>query len=154
MGIKHAYNDKVVTMHAHAYRKCRDVFLNKLESQNLAIADFTDNTDATGYIDIDVDLPAGAIVVGWKAVVSEGFAGDTTAVMQVGIANDLNKYSGVITAACLAAGTVGSPGLADSALVMAAQTVRVTVTGGANFTTIVTAANGAMIVSLYYFIAW
>lgn len=154
MSVKHAYNDKVNTLHAHAYRDCKDVFLNKLESQNLAIADFTDNTDATGYLEIDVDLPANAIVVGWKAVVSEGFAGDTTAVMQVGIAGDLDKYSGVTTTSCLAAATVGALGNTDNALATVAKTVRVTVTGGTDFGVIVTAANGAMIVSLYYFLAW
>lgn len=146
--------DTVNVNNAHAYRACKNVFLNKLESQALAIAGFTDNANATGYIDIDVDLPANAIVVGWKAVVSEGFAGDTTAVMQVGIAGDLNKYSGVTTVSCLAAATVGAMGNTDSAMVTAAQTVRVTVTGGADFTSIVTNATGAMVVNLYYFLAW
>jgi hypothetical protein len=150
---KLAYNDKVRTLNANAYRNCRDVFLNKLDSQVLAIADFTDNANTTGYIDFDTDLPANAIVVGWKAVVSEGFAGDTTAVCQVGIAGDLDKYSGVTTPSVLAAATVGALGNTDSAMVVAAQTVRVTVTGGADFTSIVTNATGAMVISLYYFLA-
>lgn len=154
MGTLHADQDRVKTTFAHAHRACKEVFLNKLESQNLAVADFTDNGNTTGYIDIDVDLPANAIVVGWKAVVSEGFAGDTTAVMQVGIAGDLDRFSALTTASCFAAGTVGVRGNTDTALVMAAQTVRVTVTGGADFTTIKTADNGDMIVSLYYFLAW
>ena len=149
---KVAYNDKVITTNANAYRNCRDVFLNKLESQTLAIADFTD-VDTTGYIDLDTTLPANAIVVGWKAVVSEGFAGDTSAVCQVGIEGDLNKYSGVTTASVLAAATVGALGNTDTALATTAQTVRVTVTGAANFTTIVTADNGAMVITLYYFLA-
>ncbi len=154
MGTKHAYEDTVNVNNSRAYQKCRNVFLNKLESQNLAIADFTDNADATGYIDIDVDLPANAIVVGWKAVVTEGFAGDTTAVMQVGVAGDLDKYSEVTTASCLAAATVGGLGNIDTVMATTAQTVRVTVTGGADFTSIVTNATGAMVVSLYYFLAW
>ena len=148
-----AYNDRVVTTFANPTRLCRDVFLNKLESQVLGIADFTDNTDATGYIDFDTDLPANAIVVGWKAEVSEGFAGDTTAVCQVGIAGDLDKYSGVTTASVLAVATVGALGNTDSVMATTAQTPRVTVTGGADFTTIKTADNGAMVVSLYYFLA-
>uniref|UniRef100_A0A6M3IHM8 Uncharacterized protein n=1 Tax=viral metagenome TaxID=1070528 RepID=A0A6M3IHM8_9ZZZZ len=151
---KKAYNDQVRTTNANAYRNCRDVFLNKLDSQALAIADFTDEAGtALGHIDFDTDLPANAIVVGWKAVVSEGFAGDTTAVAQVGISGDVNKYSGVVTPSVLAAGTVGALGNTDSELATTAQTPRVTVTGGADFTTIVTAANGAMVVSLYYFLA-
>jgi len=150
MGKKVAYNDRVLTQESHSYRNCRDVFLNKLESQALEIGDFTDNTDATGYIDIDVDLPANAIVVGWKSVVATGFTGDNTAVMQVGIVGDLNKYSGVITVSCLAAATIGAMGNTDTAMACVTKTVRVTVTGGADFGSITT---GSMTVSLYYFLA-
>ncbi len=126
--------------------------VKELVSQALEIADFTDNTDTTGYIDFDDALPVGAIVLGWKAVVSEGFAGDTTAVMQVGIDGDVNKYSANTAQSCLAAGTVGSLALAVDAVtgLSAEKTPRVTVTGGADFSTIVTAANGAMVVTIYY----
>lgn len=153
MGTKIGYDDKVQTQVGHNYRMCRDVFLNALESQNLAVADFTDGTSTSGYLDIDVDLPANAIVIGWKAIVSGAFAGDTTAVISVGISGDTDKYSGVTTASCFAVGTVGALGNTDTALATTAQTVRVTVTGGADFTSIVTDAGGAMIVTLYYFIA-
>jgi len=154
MGIKHHYTARVKTLQTSHNRLCRETFLNKLESQDLFIADFTDGASTSGYIDIDVDLPANAIVVGWKAVVSGAFAGDTTAVISVGISGDTDKYSGVTTASCFTAATVGAMGNTDSAMVTAAQTVRVTVTGGADFTSIVTDAGGAMKVSLYYFIAW
>lgn len=150
MGTKHAYNDTVNVNGAHAYRNCRNVFLNKLESQVLNIGDFTDNGDLTGYIDIDVQLPPNAIVVGWKAVVSTGFTGDGSAAVQVGVAGDLDKYSGVTSASCLAAGTVGALGNTDSAMATTAQTVRVTVTGGSDFG-LITA--GSMKLYLYYFIA-
>ncbi|MBW2094213.1 MAG: hypothetical protein JRI80_04925 [Deltaproteobacteria bacterium] len=143
--------DTVNVNNAHAYRKCSEVFLNKLVSQTLAIADFTDNEDATGYIDFDSDLPANTIVIGWKAVISEGFSGDTTAVMQVGVSGDLNKYSAITTVSCLAAATVGALGNVDTALATTAKTPRVTVTGGSDFGNI---SAGSMVVSLYYFLAW
>ena len=145
-----AYNDKVITTNANPWRNCRDVFLNRLDSQTLVYSDFTDNGDATGYVDFDTDLPANAIVVGWKAVVSTGFTGDTTAVVQVGISGDLDKYSGVTTASVLAAATVGALGNTDSELSTVAKTPRVTVTGGADFSSI---SAGSMVVSLYYFLA-
>jgi len=151
MGKIIGYNDTVNVNNAHTYRECRNVFLNKLESQILAIADFTDNGDATGYIDIDTDLPANAIVIGWKAVILTGFTGDTTAIMQVGIAGDLNKYSGITSVSCLTATTVGALGNTDNALAITSQTPRVTVTGGSDFGLI---SAGSMIVSLYYFLAW
>jgi len=154
MGTKHHFDSKVLTTFSSPTRPCKNVFLNKLESQNLLVADFTDGASTSGYLDIDVDLPANAVVVGWKSIVSGAFAGDTTAVISVGIAGDTDKYSGVTTASCFATGTVGAMGNTDSAMATTAQTVRVTVTGGADFTSIVTDAGGAMIVSLYYFIAW
>jgi len=148
-----AYNDRVVTSFANPTRLCRDVFLNKLDSQPLAIADFTDGGSTSGYIDFDTKLPANAIVVAWKAVVSEGFAGDTSAVCQVGISGDVNKYSSVTTSSVLAAATVGALGNTDTLLATTEQTVRVTVTGGSDFGKIITAAGGAMVCSLYYFLA-
>lgn len=48
--------------------------LEVLESQILEIADFTNNEDTTGYIDVDTQLPAGAIPLGWKARTLEAFA--------------------------------------------------------------------------------
>lgn len=44
----------------------------------LNLSDFTDNGDATGYVDIDNALPAGAVPLGWKIDTLIGFA--TTAV--------------------------------------------------------------------------
>ena len=116
-------------------------------SQSLAFGDFTDNADATGYIDLDTDLPASCIVMGWEAVVSTGFTGDTTAVAQVGVAGDLDAYSADTAQSVLAADTVGSASLAAESYVGATTTPRVTVTGAADFTSI---SAGVMVVTIFY----
>jgi len=120
-----------------------------LATQTLGYASFTDNTDATGYIDsTGSQIPAGAIVLGFKAVVATGFTGDTTAVIQVGINGDLDRFSAVTDQSVLAAATVGASGASDAQDGMnAAQTIRVTVTGGADFTSI---SAGSMVVTVYY----
>jgi len=120
-----------------------------LESQTIAIADFTDNTDATGYIDFDDALPANAMVIGWKAVVSTAFAGDTTSVMQVGVSGDVNKYSANTAQSCHTAGTLGSLALAVDAVtgMSTAKTPRVTITEDSDFGDITT---GSMKVYIYY----
>lgn len=116
--------------------------------QTVAIGDFTDNTDTTGYVDLDDKLPAGAIPLGTKIEVTTGFTGDTTAVVQVGIAGDLDRFTLNTDQSVLAAATVGSLPATDGCDGMnAAQTVRVTVTGGADFGNI---SAGSMIVTLYY----
>lgn len=105
-------------------------------AQTIAIGDFTDNTDATGYVDLDIDIPAGAIVRGWQADVNTGFTGDTTAVIQVGESGNLDRFSSKVDNSVLAAGVVGAvaPSVTgDPAYCASDTTVRVTVTGGADF---------------------
>lgn len=123
--------------------------IKSLISQVMDYDDFTDNEDTTGYCDFEKALPAGAVPLGWRAKVSTGFTGDTTAVMQVGIDGDVNKYSANTAQSCLAAGTVGSLALAVDAMTghSAAKTPRVTVTGGADFTSI---EAGSMQVEIFY----
>ena len=124
--------------------------IKSISSGVLDHASFTDNTGtATGYIDITPQLPAGAIPVGWKAVVTEGFAGDTTAVIQVGIAGDVDRFSADTTGSVLATGTVGSKVIAADGCksIAAATTVRVTVTGGADWGSITA---GKVAVELFY----
>jgi len=121
-------------------------YINKI----CTIANFTDNLDTTGYIDFTSQLPAGAIVVGWKAIVSAGFAGDTSAVIQIGVAGTLGKFSASVAQSVFAAGTVGSGAPMDTCFNAVASTPRITVTGNADFTSIVTEGNGAMNVYLYY----
>jgi hypothetical protein len=124
--------------------------IQKLTSQSLAYGSFTDNTNATGYIDFTSgQLPAGAIVLGWKATVTTGFSGDTTATMMVGISGDTDAFSANTAQSCLAAGTIGSASLAATAAlpIATAQTPRVTVTGGSDFTSI---SAGVASVEIYY----
>ncbi len=118
-------------------------------SESMAFGDFTDNTDTTGFYDfVSSTLPAGAIPLGFKAIVSTGFTGDTTAVIQVGIAGDLDRFSLNTDQSVLAAASVGSLPATDGADGLdAASTPRVTVTGGADFTSI---SAGVMVVYVYY----
>jgi len=118
-------------------------------SQTLLYNAFTDNTDATGYIDFTTDqVPAGAIPLGFKAVVTTGFTGNTTAVIEVGVAGDTDRFSSVTDQSVLAAATVGAGAATDAADGMnAAQTIRVTVTGATDFTTI---SAGNMTVYVYW----
>jgi len=59
--------------------------LRVLESQVMNLADFDDTVGANGFIDVETTLPIGAIPIGWKIDILEGFAttaeftGDPTA---------------------------------------------------------------------------
>jgi hypothetical protein len=116
-------------------------------SRTFAFGDMTDNTDATGYIDIVTQIPAGALVLGWKVVTTTGFTGDTTAVVSVGKSGALTCFSTTTNGSVAAAGTVGSASVLATSFCAAATTVRVTITGGADFTSI---SAGAATVTVFY----
>lgn len=121
-------------------------------NKTCAIADFTDDGGTSGHIDISTQLPAGAIVLGWKAVVSGEFKGDVSAVIQLGVAGTLNKFSASTTQSVFTTGTVGSGAPMDTCFNATASTVRVTVTSGTDFAKVVTDGTGAMSVYLFYIV--
>ena len=119
-------------------------------SQTLAIGDFTDNEDGTGYIDFDEDMPYKAIILGWKARVYTAFDGasTTTAVMELGIEGDTDAWSADTTRSVNAIGYDGSAPLAENAWVTSGSlTPRVTVTEDSDFGELTT---GGMEVTIYY----
>jgi len=123
----------------------------RTNTQALTVSEFTDNAGtATGYVDLSVQIPAQSMVLGWKCDVSSGFAGDTTAVMEIGVAGTTAAFTADATQSVFGVATVGSNSLAASSYTTAATTVRVTVTGGADFTTIKTADTAACTVTVYY----
>lgn len=98
----------------------------------------TDNTDATGFKDLTATLPAGALVLGWRAKANLGWIGNTSATLLVGVSGDLNRFSAVATGSVFATDAVcGSQPASDATAFCNAETaVRVTVTGATDFTNI------------------
>jgi hypothetical protein len=109
----------------------------------------TDGAGTSGYIDFTASsIPAGSIVLGWKAVTSVGFTGDTTATIQVGVSGTVDKYSIATTGSVFGTGCVGSTPKAANQFEAAAATPRVTITSTADFTSV--AGTGACVVTVYY----
>lgn len=122
--------------------------VGKLVSQTLDIGDFTDNADETGYIDFTSGtIPAGSIVVGWKAVVATGFTGDTIAQVEVGTSVITYGFTGNTGQSALGAGTIGSAARELSAFVASGTVPRVTLNGIGDFGNITA---GSMTVTVYY----
>jgi len=122
--------------------------VKKLVSQTLAFGSFTDNGDTTGYIDFTSGtIPAGSIVIGWKAVVATAFQGDSTATIMVGVDGDTDAFSADTAQSVFAAATVGSASLAAESFCGSATTPRVTVTEDSDFGDI---TQGSMVVTVYY----
>jgi len=117
-------------------------------SRTFSFGDMSDGGGTSGFIDFLASLPVGAHVMGWSADVTVGFTGDTTAVVQVGVSGDVNKFSANTTKSVLAVAKVGSHALAVDGVVDSAAAPRVTVTGTADFTSI---SAGTMTMSVYYY---
>lgn len=108
-------------------------------AQTIAFGDFSDGGGATGHVDLDVPIPAGATVKSWQADVKTGFTGDTTAVIQVGEAGNLDRFTSKTDNSVFAAAVVGSvaPSVTgDPSYCAADTTLRVTVTSDSDFSNI------------------
>lgn len=122
-------------------------------AQIVKYSDFTDDgADPNGDLVLDKQIPAGSFVIGTKVTVKTGFTGDTTAVLSVGAAADGDDWSGntTINVYTAARNLVASAFLgADSGLqaISTANDVCLTVTGGADFTSITA---GEMLVEVFY----
>jgi hypothetical protein len=118
-------------------------------AETVGYAAFTDNLDATGQFDLTFGtIPIGATFIRAAVTAVTGFTGDTTAVMTIGDGTDVDRYNaGTIDVFTTAANGIDA-GVPSGALYHdAAATVRLTITGGADFTSI---AAGSVTVELYY----
>lgn len=109
----------------------------------------TDGGGTAGTYDLAEQLPKGAIPLGWTAEVLTAFSGNASAVIQVGTAADPDRFSADTAQSVFAAGLVGSAVIAADALkgVGAAQTIRVTITSGTDFTAV---SAGKLKLRLFY----
>ena len=121
-------------------------------TQVCPVADFTD-VDATGFLDLDDVIPAGALFVGATVTAIIGFAGDTTAIMDFGDGADVDRFNAAAVNVFATSATGGQAGVPGGDLFLqTAATVRLTITGGSDFSDIVTNGDGSVTVELYYLI--
>lgn len=116
-------------------------------SETVLFSAMTDVGNTTGYKDFVGTIPAGAQVMGVQVDVKTGFTGDTTSVVQVGKSGALAIFTADTAQSVLAAAVKGSAAPVATQYIVAATTPRVTVTGGADFTSI---AAGEMDVKIMY----
>ena len=117
-------------------------------SQSVAFGDFTDGGSTSGTLVMNDAIPVGAIIMGAGVLVSAGFAGDTTATLQIGDGSDVDRYSTGTPSIFATAATGIQPGVpSGTKYVVTANTPTLTVTGTADFTSV---SAGAMVVSIYF----
>lgn len=117
--------------------------------ETITKANATDVT-TTGTRDFQTTIPAGSMIVGWRANTTGAWTGDTSAVLQIGVAGDLDRFTADTTSSVFATGIDGSTALAADAQdgISAAVTPRITITSAADFTN--TSAGGSTTCELFY----
>lgn len=120
-------------------------------TKTVGVASFTDGGSTSGTYALTTAIPVSATVLCSKVLAVTGFAGDTTAVMTIGDGSDVDRYNtstiNVFTTASAGVATGAVSGIAYHAV---AATVTLTITGGADFTSIVTNGLGSVTVEIDY----
>jgi len=121
--------------------------------QWVEFGDFTDGGGADGTLNLNKQIPAGSFVFGSKVTVTEGFSGDTTAVLNVGNSGDDDAYSLTthdilsVAANLLEAADSQAAGDGGFSLVTSDTTVLLTISGSSDYG-LITA--GKMFVEVLY----
>lgn len=114
--------------------------------------DFTDSGATSGTLSLTNTIPAGAIPIAWRAVVSTAFAGTgvSTVNLQAGVSGDVDRFSASDGQSIAAAATVGDSALGEAIGcdgMASAQTILLTVTEDDDFTDI---TGGTLTFYMYY----
>ena len=129
----------------------RSIALVGVLSETVPVSAFTDGGSTVGTYAMLGSLPKGAIVLGTKVLVPGAFAGDTTALATIGDGTDVDRYntSTLNVFAALPNGVeAGVP--SGAKLLTAVNNPVITITGTADFTSIVTDAGGIITVEIMY----
>lgn len=112
-------------------------------------ADFTDGGGAAGTIQFAGSVPAGAVLLGSKVMVPEGFAGNTSAALIIGDGDgDPDRYmTGTPSVFTIAATGIQSGVPSGDKLVTIAERPTITVTAQSDWGSVTA---GKLVVSIYY----
>lgn len=118
-------------------------------TETVGYAAFTDNANATGQFDLTAgNIPIGATLIASAVTAITGFTGDTTATMTIGDGTDVDRYNtGTLDVFTTLANGIATGVPSGVQYHDAAKTPRLTVTGGADFTSI---SAGSVTVEYYY----
>lgn len=115
-----------------------------------AASSFTDGGAAVGTKTMTGSIPAGAVLLGSKVLVSAGFAGNVSATLIIGDGSDTDRYmTGTPSVFATAANGIETGVPSGNKLITTANQPVLTVTGSSDFTLILN-GGGVMTVSIFY----
>jgi hypothetical protein len=103
-------------------------------TQTVDYDDFTDGGAAVGTLVMTGTVPVGAILIGSKVLVTDGFAGDTSATLTIGDGSDVDRYmTGTPSVFATAATGIQTGVPSGNKLIATANTPTLTVTSGSDW---------------------
>lgn len=119
-----------------------------LAQLDLRYDEFTDGGGAVGTYALTGSIPAGAVILGTKVLVSAGFTGNVSATLTIGDGSDVDRYmTGTPSVFATAATGIETGPPSGNRLLTAANSPTVTVTASTDFTLV---NAGSMDVFVYY----
>jgi hypothetical protein len=148
-GNLHVPTGKYLDYESGAKQKYNDVVGHVQNiSETVLFSQFTDGGSTSGTYQMAGTVPAGAILMGSKVLVNAGFAGDTSAALIIGDGSDTDRYNTGTPSVFATAATGIETGVpSGSKLVTTANRPTLTVTSGADFTSV---SAGSLTVTIYY----
>ena len=118
-------------------------------SQIVSFAEFTDGGSAAGTLDLGTSIPAGAVFERTLLTALTGFAGDTSAVIQIGDGTDVDRYN-TGTPSVFADASAGADAGAPSGTKFhsTAKTPKVTITSGTDWGSVTA---GQVAITLFWY---
>jgi hypothetical protein len=128
-----------------------DAAVIEVLTETVAVTQFTDGGATAGTYIMAGSLPAGALVLGTKVIVPAGFAGDTTATLQIGDGSTVARFNtSTVNLFATAANGIDSGVPSGLRLLTGTAKVTLTVTSSADFTSVVSNGSGIVTVSILY----
>lgn len=116
--------------------------------QTVSYDEFTDGGAAIGTLDLDESIPVGAVVQQTLIDDVTGFAGDTSATIQVGDGTDVDRYSTGTPSVFTTAAAIDAGVPSGTKFHSAAKTPKLTITTNADWTSV---SAGALTITIFYF---
>lgn len=117
--------------------------------QTVTFSEFTDGGAAVGTLELDTDIPLGAVVTQTLIDDVTGFAGDTSAVITIGDGTDVDRYNTGTPDVFTTAAAISAGAASGTAFHSAAKTPTLTITTATDWG-LVTA--GALTVTIFYYV--
>lgn len=115
--------------------------------QSVTLSEFTDGGSTAGTLDLNVSIPVGAVFAQTLIDDVTGFAGDTSATIQVGDGTDVDRYSTGTPSVFATAAAVDAGVPSGTKFHSAAKTPKLTITSGSDWGAVTA---GALTVTLIW----